>query len=103
MCVFFSSNAAAFHPDGDVAHDRQAARCPPRFVLELSAVLNPLFCWSARLSAVKVPPREPDTRPRRRDDDTLRGGNPIVLPKGGVKEGLLFISRLLTLHAGEKL
>lgn len=41
--------------------------------------------WSACLSAAKVPPREPNTRLQGRDDDTVRGGNPIVLRKGELK------------------
>lgn len=44
-----------------------------------------IVCWSAFLSASKVPPRELDTRLQRRDDDTLRGVNAIVLQKGELK------------------
>lgn len=56
--------------------------------------------WSACLSAAKVPPREPDMRLQRGDDDAVRGVIQLYCGKGSI---LLFISRVLTLHGGGKL
>lgn len=67
-----------FLSNGDVADDRQLVFvcCGAVRGAELTV------CWSACLSAAKVPPREPDRRLQGRDDDTVRGDNPIVLRKG---------------------
>lgn len=68
----------------------------------LGAVCGAEFtvCWSACLSAAKVPPREPDMRLQRGDDDAVRGVIQLYCGKGSI---LLFISRVLTLHGGSKL
>lgn len=91
-CSLLSSYTAALQPDDDVADDRQALLCPQRFVLELSAVLNPLFagvhvCQQSRC------PQERLTQGWRERMMILSGGwgwggNSIVLPKGGVERML---------------